>query len=309
MKTIVITGATSFLGRNVLKALIKEDYKVYAMVRENSSDYGKLPLSDKVTYIHGDLANLHKIEEAVTKADVFLHFAWDGSGKLKRADAAIQGKNVEYAMDALRLADRLGCQKFIFPGSQAEYGTTLLGRKEAVTEDAECNPVSEYGKAKFLFGERAWQYCMGKEMSFVHLRIFSVYGADDRPGTLVDSCIRTFTKGGHLDFGPCSQLWNFLYIDDLVRVVLEVVKQDCKGGIYHIGSYDTRILREFVEEIHELAKGLGSYSFGSEDNNPEKSPSLVPNIDKITSTLLWEPKVSFTDGVKYIMINLLKGDE
>lgn len=309
MKAIVITGATSFLGRNVLKALIKEDYKVYAMVRESSADYGKLPQSDRVTYIHGDLANLNKIEKEVTKADVFLHFAWDGSGKIKRADATIQGKNVEYAMDALRLAERLGCEKFIFPGSQAEYGTILFNRMVAVREDAECDPVSEYGKAKLLFGEKARQYCMGKEMRLIHLRIFSVYGADDREGTLVDSCIRTFSEGGSLKLGPCSQLWNFLYIDDFVRGVLEFVKQDCEGGIYHVGSYDTRILREFVKEIHKLSGGLGSYSFGSEDNNPEKSPSLVPDIHKITSKLSWEPKVSFTDGVKYIMINLLKGDE
>ena len=123
MKTIVMTGATSFLGRNLVKTFIKKGYEVFALVRKNSASIHLLPEeNERFHLMYGSLENLTCIEDYIKEANYFVHFAWDGSGNAGRANYEIQSKNVWYSMEALKIADRLGCESFWFPGSQAEYG-------------------------------------------------------------------------------------------------------------------------------------------------------------------------------------------
>ena len=305
MKTVILTGATSFLGRNLLKGLLVKEYKVYAFVRQSSSNANKLPPQNRnLEIIYGSLDHLEVIEKNVEKADYFIHFGWDGSGNAGRANAEIQGKNVEYSMNALKAAHRLGCQAFIFPGSQAEYGL----KQGRIYETEECSPVSEYGKAKLEFSEKAEVFCKELDMKFIHLRIFSVYGPGDRKNTLVDACIRKFNSGEVMSLGPCTQRWNYLYIDDFVKIVLRMMKSECEAGIYNIASLDTRILREFVGEIYELSNKTGKFDFEDTAQNPEGSPELIPDVGKMLSATGSMEMTPFRSGILKTM-NSIFGQE
>lgn len=297
MKTVVMTGATSFLGVNVLNNLLANQYEVYALVRKSSKSFSKLPVSENLHLIYGALDDLKLIEEHVSSADYFLHFAWDGSGNLGRADAAVQSKNVDYAMNALEIANNLGCEKFIFPGSQAEYGQ----KYDVIKEFDDCNPISEYGKAKLSFSSKAHEFCKDKSIAFIHLRIFSVYGYGDRDGTLVDLCVNRFIKNESVELGPCAQKWNFLFIEDFVGLIEQILIHDVKTGIYNIASSDTRVLKAFVNEIYEISKSSSEIRFGERTANPEGSPSLMPSIDKIIEVIGEYAFTSFERGIKSII--------
>lgn len=297
MKKIVMTGATSFLGVNVINNLLQNDYEVYALVRQSSKGLSKILSSENLHLIYGSLDTLGLIKEEVSSADYFIHFAWDGSGNVGRADTEIQGRNVAYAMRALEIAEELGCEKFIFPGSQAEYGQ----KYDTIRETDSCNPVSEYGKAKLNFSKMAHEFCEGKEMSFVHLRIFSVYGYGDREGTLVDLCVTRFMKNESVQLGPCIQVWNFLYIADFVKMIEQILVNDIGTGIYNIASSDTRVLKEFVKNIHEVSKSESLIIFGEMAANPEGSPSLMPNIDKILGVIGDFCFTPFARGIQHII--------
>ena len=295
MKTVVITGATSFLGRSVLKKLLDADYDVYAFVRDEKA-FSRCG-GERLHIVKGNLDNIEIILRELTHADYFIHFAWDGSGNAGRADRDTQLRNIDYSMRALNTAKTLGCNNFIFSGSQAEYGAV----REIITENLKCNPVSEYGKAKLAFSEKAAKFCENNNMNFMHLRIFSVYGPGDRTGTLTDLCVRGFNSGKKVTLGPCSQKWNYLFIDDFSDIVLRLMQSGCKSGIYNIASGDTRILREYVMEIYDLSDKSGEYEFGQTAGNPEGSPSLEPCIDKLNSTIGDINYTSFADGIKSIM--------
>ena len=139
MRKIVITGATSFLGRHVIESLLIDDYVIFALCRPNSPSLKLLPKSENFHIIYGSLKDMENVLcSNINEADVFIHFAWDGSGRQGRADKTIQNKNSEYALKALGIAKKLGCSKFIFPGSQAEYGI----RQDIMRETDNCKPVS-----------------------------------------------------------------------------------------------------------------------------------------------------------------------
>jgi nucleoside-diphosphate-sugar epimerase len=297
MKRVVITGATSFLGRNVVSGLLESSYVVYAFVREKSPNLKFLPTHKNLHLIYGDLDSLETILSIVCDADVFLHFAWDGSGNLGRADEKIQEKNVEYALLALKIAEKMNCGVFVFPGSQAEYGIN----PNCISEKTECRPISPYGKAKLQFGQIAQRYCENKTIRFVHLRIFSVYGYGDRKGTLVDGCIQTFNHGGKMEMGACQQLWNYLYIDDFVQILLRIISIPNAEGIINVASENTNILKDYVLRIFETSNKTGTYCFGQTVVKPEGVPVLNPDITKLKEIIGDYQEIPFERGILSIM--------
>ncbi len=122
MKKYVLTGATSIVGINFIDYMLKnhEDAEILAILREGSSKNILIPKSDRVKKIECSIHNLKnlKIEE---KGDVFLHLAWQGAPEGDINSTYVQTKNIEGTLDAVKLAKKMGCKRFIGTGSQAEY--------------------------------------------------------------------------------------------------------------------------------------------------------------------------------------------
>lgn len=337
---IILTGASSFLGRAVTERLRAAGHEVF-------------PLR-------------HSFEEAETalpqQADVWLHFAWAGVGSAGRSDARIQNFNVDMSMAALRKAAALGCGRFVFAGSQAEYGPG----QGLQCEDAICRPVSAYGKAKAAFGAQAATFVQewnrhlfnaqnGKNstraqnaehvqaagtalvagggqvgtsapaahrpLQFIHLRIFSVYGPGDHETALIPSCIRAFLNNAPMDFGPCTQDWNYLYIDDAAAAIqlltelplnlqpAERQAQETQATkvqpitaqpsvlLCNVAGQDTRPLRSYIEELKALCKSDSPLHFGVRQNHAEGAADLRPDTTKL-QRLGFYPQVSFAEGIR-----------
>lgn len=297
----IVTGATSFIGSHTVKLLLKQGHQVCAVVRPRSSNADKLEQHDNLSVVWQDLSGLCRLKEEpeCRGADIFLHFGWDGIGSAGRNDREIQKQNLVHSMQAVRTAAALGCGRFLFSGSQAEYGI----HRHMMSETSNCSPVSEYGKAKLEFGRQAIAELKGADMDFIHARIFSVYGPGDHPWSLVNTALSTFLSGGHMELGECTQRWNFLYIEDMAEAVVSLALglAPKQSGVYNIAGNDTRILREFVEEMYDLCGKRGSYSYGVRPPNAEGPASLIPDIKKIEEAAGWKPKVSFADGIRSML--------
>lgn len=307
---IVVTGATSFLGAAMVKRLLTLGHFVYAVIRPGSANRKALPeAADGLTVIEMELEQLDQLAGKIRKScDCFFHFGWDGSGSANREKRQVQQKNVTDSMKALKGARALGCRRFLFSGSQAEYGQC----REAMKEGLVCAPVSEYGIAKVAFYRQAREQCRiwqeeakgqpEAALEYVHARIFSVYGPGDHPWSLVNSCLDTFLAGGHMELGACTQLWNFLYLDDLVEGLLALMFYPgrlAEDGLYNIAgaSSQTRPLRQYVEEMHRLCGGRGDFAYGKLPPNAEGPANLIPDITRIQRTTGWAPQISFQEGI------------
>lgn len=295
----VVTGATSFIGSHTVKLLLEQGHQVWAVVRPRSANAGKLVRHENLNLVLLDLGELERLTDFVDRADVFLHFGWDGIGSEGRNNPEIQRINIANSQKAVETAGRLGCGRFLFSGSQAEYGI----HRETMREDSECRPVSEYGKAKLEFGRWAMERLKETDMDYIHARIFSVYGPGDHPWSLVNTALAAFLAGKHMELGECTQFWNFLYIEDMARAVisLSLGLASVRPGVYNIAGNDTRVLREFVEEMYELCGKKGSYSYGVRPPNAEGPASLIPDITKIECAAGWRPAVSFADGIRSLI--------
>ncbi|MCB6346226.1 NAD-dependent epimerase/dehydratase family protein [Enterocloster lavalensis] len=304
---IVVTGATSFIGNAVVEELLGGCHQVFACVRPDS--VGRASLEAKrgkwlgqLTVLPVDLSacgTLDRHPALEGRADLWLHLGWEGSGSANRTNPEIQARNIGYALEALGAAARLGCTRFLFSGSQAEYGIT----DGLMREDSPCHPVSEYGKDKLEVCRRAGEKAGELGITYLHTRIFSVYGPGDHPWSLVSSCVDTFLKGGHMEFGACTQLWNYLYIKDAVRAITGLLLAKSPSGVYNVAGNDTRPLREFIGEIHRLCGGRGTFEYGKRPPNAEGVVSLNPDTGKLYRAANFQPRISFEEGIREMIAN------
>ena len=304
---IVVTGATSFIGRAVVEELLEKRHQVFAAVRSDSAGRGELETMQRetggqLTVLPVDLSacgTLDRHPALEGRADLWLHLGWEGSGSANRTNPEIQARNIGYALEALGAAARLGCTRFLFSGSQAEYGIT----DGLMREDSPCHPVSEYGKDKLEVCRRVGERAAELGITYLHARIFSVYGPGDHPWSLVSSCVDTFLKGGHMEFGACTQLWNYLYIKDAVRAITGLLLAKSPSGVYNVAGNDTRPLREFIGEIHRLCGGRGTFEYGKRPPNAEGVVSLNPDTGKLYRTANFQPRISFEEGIREMIAN------
>lgn len=296
MRRVVVTGATSFVGHELVKQLLRSGDKVYAIVRPGSPNLAVLLDCAQAEIIPLDLKDLNLLPIKIKEADVFFHLGWDGSGAEMRSQADIQQENVSHALKAVQAAHRLTCSRFVFTGSQAEYGPQNM----VLREDVPCTPVTEYGKAKLSAGIMTRDAARSFGIAYAHGRIFSVYGPEDHPWTLISECIRRFSKGEEVALSSCEQKWNYLYIEDAARAIIALSIADIQevDPIYNIAGMDTRVLKDFMEELHDLMGRRGKPCYGSRKSGPERPYSMVPDVGKLVCATGWVPQVSFRDGIQ-----------
>lgn len=305
---IVVTGVTSFIGAVTARQLLEQGHQVYGIVRPGSRNLPHLweqvpeEKRDGLQVMALDMGEIGRLREMVPpsfQADAWLHVGWDGSGSANRTKRDVQQRNVRHSLVALETASALGCKRFVFTGSQAEYGIC----HDTVREDTPCHPVSQYGIAKVDFAREAESFSKERNMEYVHARIFSVYGPGDHPWSLVQTCLRSWRQGQEISLGECTQQWNFLYIEDAASALVHLLSEGAPG-YYNVASRDTRPLRSYIEEMYALCGGQGSYTYGDRPPNAEGPADLMPDITKICGETGWRPATSFAEGIYETLLSM-----
>ena len=137
---------------------------------------------------------------------------------------------------------------------------------------------------------------------YIHARIFSIYGPGDHPWSLVESCLKTFPAGGYLSLGECTQMWNFLYLDDLLEALTALWLSGAEG-IFNVAgeSGETRPLREYVRLMYEACGCHGSYSYGRRPQNAEGPANLIPDVKKLMEATDWRQEIAFQEGIQRLL--------
>lgn len=299
MKTIVITGATSFIGVHIIKEYLRHDCKVIGVVRSNSKNLNRLPSNDNLKIIKLDMNEIEKILEKLEeiKVDIFYHLAWEGARVPYRDDSVLQNNNYECALKAMSVAKKLGSKIFIGSGSQAEYGKC----NGKIDENYPTNPTTAYGKAKLKTYEVLRDMSKENNIKFIWTRIFSVYGVYDYKGSLVMNALYKMKINQDIELTECKQIWDFIYVEDVATIMYLLANVNCSDGIYNIASGDSRQLKEFVLEMKEICSSTSQLKFGTIPYDSEGIVSFEPNVDKLKSNLGYSCKISFDEGIRKIL--------
>lgn len=293
MKKIIITGATGMIGSAIVRESLKQNYDITCLVRASSSRIKNIPQVNHVHIIDCNISD-YKTLELKDKFDVFMHLAWDKTSVSGRDDVDCQLKNIQYTLDAVRLAKRCGCNIFIGAGSQAEYGI----QKVPLTPELPVNPESGYGIAKYSAGKFAGMLCKQIGIRFNWMRILSVYGPNDGDNTLISYVIRELKAGRSPELTKCEQTWDYLHCDDAARAFLAVAEKGVNGKFYPLGSGQGRRLSEYLEDIKAIINPDVELGFGKKEYYPHQPMYLVADVSELEKDTGWKAFILFREGVK-----------
>jgi len=292
MQRVIVTGATSMVGAALIKECIKNNIEVLAIIRKGTSRRGRLPQSRHLHVLVCDLDQLASIKKRNKTYDVLFHFAWAHTSKETRDDPVLQEKNIRYTLDAVELAARLGCRKFIGAGSQAEYGP----RDCVITPETEINPQISYGTAKYAAGNLSRKLCMQYGMVHIWCRIFSVYGKYDNEKTMLSYAIDQFIKGETARFSSAVQMWDYLYEDDAGKIFYFIGEYIEENKVYCVANGESRPLKEFILETKEVFGPDAECEFAAGAASTEAG--LQPDVSILFHDIAYRPAVKFRDGIK-----------
>ena len=295
MKKIIITGPTGAIGHALIEQLLAAGSEVYAICRPGSERIKSLPKHDLLHVIEYDLSELGKAAAALPKdCDVLYHFGWAGTFGDVRNNMPLQVKNIQYTLDAVKLAKDCGCRVFIGAGSQAEYGRVEGNLKP----DTPAFPENGYGMAKLCAGQMS--RVEGKKLGIKHIwtRILSVYGPYDGANTMVMSTISKLLNGEKPSFTKGEQQWDYLYSKDAAGLMIALAEKGIDGKIYCLGSGKARPLKEYIEAIRDnidekLPLGLGDIPYSE-----NQVMYLCTDTTDIINDLDYKYEYTFFDGIR-----------
>lgn len=292
MKKIAVTGATSMLGVATIKECLANDIEVVAIVHRGSKNFYRLPKSANLKIIEANLDELANCTVGFNDIDVFYHFAWAATTHSGRLQVDAQESNIRHTLDAVRLAEKCGCHKFIFAGSQAEYGLS----DKPLNRETPIKPFTAYGVSKFAAGKLAEMLCRSLGLTFVWTRILSVYGINDGANTLISYVIDSCKKNRPPVLTACEQIWDYLYSDDAARA-LKLLGQCSTEGVYVLGSGTALKLKTYVETIYRLMKPNFPLTFGGKAYSENQIMYLQADISDLQRDTGFQPLVSFEEGI------------
>lgn len=295
MKGVVVDGATSMLGLALINECITRGIKVLAIARKNSKRLERIPKAKSVRTIlcdQEDFANLDTAE--LDKYEVYYHFAWGSVLAKERREVKLQEPNIRYTFDAIYLAQRLGCHRFIGAGSQAEYGRT----SGAVSPQTPVNPEVAYGIAKYAAGKMAMILCDSLGMECIWTRTFSVYGLGDNDTTLIMYTIGELLKGNRPIFTRAEQKWDYLYSKDAGVAFYLIGEKGKNKKIYCIGSGYSRPLSDYIYIIRDLINPALPLGIGELEYAPLQLMNLQADISELKEDTGFEQRYSFEEGIQ-----------
>lgn len=303
MSRILITGATSFIGQNLIRYLGANE--IIAVVRPNSNKLQLIKNCGAFELCSCDMCDYDRLPFLINGSiDVFIHLAWDGTRGQARNDEELQKKNFENSKLAVDSAIKLGAKVFIVAGSQAEYGPWTESRK--ITENDTSKPNTEYGISKLKFAEYAEKKCMEAGVRFLEPRFFSLYGPGDSDATMVVSVLRSMIENAPCKLTECTQLWDFLFIDDAVRGVIALLNNKTANGVYNIGYGESHELRYFIELMYKAVNSSSELQFGAVPYPLTGKVNINPDVTKLKQ-IGWKPIVCFNDGIN-LVIDRIQGN-
>ncbi len=328
MKTILVTGASGFIGSNLAKRLLQEDNVVIGL--DNMNDYydvnikeyrlSELIKYDNYTFVKGDLADKELIDSLFSKYhfDIVVNLAAQAGVRysITNPDAYISSNIIGF-YNILEACRHNEVEHLVYASSSSVYGSNK--KVPYSTDDKVDNPVSLYAATKKSDELMAHAYSKLYNIPCTGLRFFTVYGPAGRPDMAYFGFTNKLVNNETIkifNYGNCKR--DFTYIDDIVEGVIRVMKKapEKKDGddglpippykIYNIGNNNPENLLDFVRILSEELVSAGvlpeDYDFEAHKELVAMQAGDVPITYADTAPLErdfgFKPNTSLRDGLR-----------
>lgn len=284
---VLITGHSGFVGRAVTAELLARGWEVVGLSRR-----ADLPAFPGLTQMPLDLLDAPSVEGFFRehRFEALIHLAWYVGPKC-------HGHNVnlawlEASLHLLRCFHASGGRLFMASGTVSEYDMGFGWLSEDITP---LESPSLHGQCKAALFRTARQFCLQNGMAFKWPRPFNLYGPHERAARLMPSVMRAALRGEDIRVSPCTQMVDYLHVEDTARGIADVFESEASGAVNVCSGTPVR-LRDVVERIAALAGFRGRILWGALPAAVDMP--LIAGDSRRLRALGWEPRLSLDEGLE-----------
>lgn len=270
MKTILITGATGFVGKQVVKALHQTDTKIRSVIRlKDSRDVTPNAVDEVIETKDLFAENENWWADVCKGVDTIIHLAWYAEpGKYLQSS-----KNIDCLGGTLQLAKgavTAGVRRFIGIGTCFEYDLS----DGLLSTDTPLKPLTPYAGAKVATYSALSQYLPEEKIEFLWGRLFYLYGEGEDERRLVPFIKSKLSQGKVADLTSGNQIRDFLDVKEAAKMIVELSLGD-EQGAKNICSGNPITVRQLAEKIADEYGRRDLLNFGARADNYMDPPKVV----------------------------------
>jgi len=295
----LVTGGAGFIGSHLCKALLEGGEEVICLDNLSSGQSRNVEALEGhkgFSFIRGDVIDPIQIE-----VDRIYNLACPASPPFYQSDPIKTTKtSVLGALNLLELATSSGAR--ILQASTSEIYGDPLEHPQRETYWGNVNPIGIracYDEGKRVAETLFFDFMREKHLDIKVARIFNTYGPNMRPddGRVVSSLIvQALTNKPLTVYGSGQQTRSFCYVDDLVSGLIAVMNSPLNSaGPFNLGNPIEFSIMELVELIRTMVDNQIDVEFHPLPKDDPKQRR--PDIDKVRTTLGWQPLTKLEDGL------------
>ena len=292
MKRILVTGASGFLGCQVLPLLVSLGYEVHGVARELCRNRGPV-IWHSCDLLTGDCP--HQLMKQVRPTHL-LHLAWCASpgnfwGTLE---------NLRWLKTTVALFEAFaeqGGKRAVGVGTCAEYAWNSDGQPLSET----CSPTvpsTLYGRAKLTACHFLSTLNAAGLFSSAWARLFFLYGPGGHCNRMPGAIIASLLNGQPALCSSGVQLRDYLYITDAAAALVALLNSGVEGPVNVASGQSVRIL-DIAQETSRILNGQDLLKVGALADSTHNNPSeIVADITRLTDEVRMTPQVSLKEGLQ-----------
>ena len=294
-RSILITGATGFLGSHLTRRLARLGTKVHAWSATSSRLWRLADVKDQIALSQVDIRDLAQVRQACRslQPELVFHLAAYGVNHDEKDIPTAVDVNVRGTTHLLEALRGSGCRRIITTGTWAEYGP----KDHPARETDPLEPVGIYGCTKAAATTIALGIAAREKLPLIVLRPFSVYGPGEGSHKFVPIVIQACLKRESPRLTSCRQVRDYVYVEDVVEAYLRAAEADLSmPAVINIGSGSPVELKQIVSAVTAHFEGIQP-AFGAIPDRQNEIWRIEADITNAKKRLGWQPAFPLEKGI------------
>jgi len=296
-KTVLVTGATGFVGSSLLRGLRTSGADLHIIARTTSNLWRISDIAADVGRHTPDLSDADSVRKTVREIspDIVFHLATYGGSPREDNFRQIMESNFFGTVNLVNACKEAGFDLFVNTGTSSEYGIKSLPMKET-----DClRPVNNYGISKAACTHYCQAVAQNANLPIVTLRLFSPYGDYEDRSRLVPSVILSCLQGKDPEITSRGFVRDFIYIDDVVDLYRRLTEvRISPGDIFNAGTGVQHSVGDVVDTVIRITGKPLKAVAGMPRRWPNEPEVWQADMSKTSTSLNWAPKYDLETGLR-----------